>query len=48
MPYPKPVVGADSYQMLGQDPPLGTPFRKKTRMKEKNDLDYLFLFCSYA
>src|SRR6266702_472386 len=46
MAYPKRVVGADSYQMLGLDPPLGTPFKKRMRMKEKNDMDISFLFCS--
>src|SRR6267154_360203 len=36
--YLKRVVGEDSYQILDQGPLLSMPFRRRTKMKGKNDL----------
>ena len=42
--YLKRVVGEDSYQILDQGPLSSMPFRRRMRMKGKNDLHHTF-FC---
>jgi hypothetical protein len=43
--YLKRVVGEDSYQILDQGPLSSMPFRRRMRMKRKNDLHHPFFFC---
>jgi len=49
MGYLKRVGGEDSSQILDQGPRSSIPFRRRTRMKEKNDLHRTsFVFCARA